>query len=65
MTTPDKQPQRVRRQLQIPLGNDAWAVLDGFWPISPVNWDHLTHILETMKPGLVWETPQPLEADDE
>lgn len=54
--------QRVRRQIQIPLGNDEWATLDAFWPISETAWAHLIHILTTMKPGLVWEA---LEPDDD
>lgn len=27
----------------------------GRWPISPSDWDHMLHVLDTMRPGLVRE----------
>jgi len=42
-----------QRQVQLPISNGRWAVLQGPFPVSGEEFDEMMHLLRVMKPGLI------------
>ena len=41
----------------VPLINEQDVIISGPFPISEANWQHMLHVLEVMKAGLVSSEP--------
>lgn len=53
-----RKPRSGMKIVQIPLGPEQWATLEGAFPLSEQDWTLMLSILDAMKPGLV-ATPAP------